>query len=113
MMHKAFRYRDDARLVETSGRLPVTYSSIGTEKVEVAHTYYVKTSDAASEKEVEAFWDFYVEDHHADFEIWNHKIYRERPVLADGDGDVAGFRRWFRLFYSGAPAPGAARASAA
>jgi phenylpropionate dioxygenase-like ring-hydroxylating dioxygenase large terminal subunit len=114
---ESFLYGPGLQVTRLSGKLSgVSVNSltpIGTEKVEVAHTYYVKAADAAAEKEVEAFWDFYVEDHHADFQIWNHKIYRERPVLAEGDGDVAGFRRWFRRFYSGEPAPGDARASAA
>jgi hypothetical protein len=36
-----------------------------------------------------------------DVPIWEHKCYRTRPALADGDGPVAEYRRWFRQFYSG------------
>jgi hypothetical protein len=35
-----------------------------------------------------------------DVPIWEHKCYRARPPLADGDGPVADYRRWFRQFYS-------------
>jgi phenylpropionate dioxygenase-like ring-hydroxylating dioxygenase large terminal subunit len=35
-----------------------------------------------------------------DVPIWEHKCYRARPALADGDGPVAEYRRWFRQFYS-------------
>jgi 3-ketosteroid 9alpha-monooxygenase subunit A len=35
-----------------------------------------------------------------DVPIWEHKTYRERPLLADGDGPVAEYRRWFARFYS-------------
>jgi hypothetical protein len=35
-----------------------------------------------------------------DVPIWEHKCYRERPLLADGDGPIAEYRRWFRRFYS-------------
>jgi 3-ketosteroid 9alpha-monooxygenase subunit A len=35
-----------------------------------------------------------------DVPIWEHKCYRERPALADGDGPVAEYRRWFAQFYS-------------
>jgi len=74
---------------------------LGDERVAVEHAYYVERSDPSTEKEVEAFWDYYKQDHYLDFEIWNHKRYLERPVLAPGDGDVAAFRRWFGQFYSG------------
>jgi hypothetical protein len=72
---------------------------IGDEKVEVGHAYYIEKSDPASEKEVEEFWDYYMDDHALDFQIWNNKRYLDRPVLAAGDGDVASFRRWFQQFY--------------
>ena len=36
----------------------------------------------------------------ADIPIWQEKIYREHPVLCDGDGPIATHRRWFSQFYS-------------
>ena len=33
--------------------------------------------------------------------IWEHKIYRPLPVLCDGDGPIAKFRRWYSQFYAG------------
>jgi nitrite reductase/ring-hydroxylating ferredoxin subunit len=36
----------------------------------------------------------------ADIPIWEHKRYLARPVLCDGDGPIAEFRRWARQFYS-------------
>jgi hypothetical protein len=35
-----------------------------------------------------------------DVPIWEHKCYRARPALAEGDGPVAEYRRWFSQFYS-------------
>lgn len=35
-----------------------------------------------------------------DVPIWEHKAYRERPMLTAVDGPVAKYRRWFRQFYS-------------
>ncbi|WP_116367639.1 aromatic ring-hydroxylating oxygenase subunit alpha [Parahaliea mediterranea] len=32
--------------------------------------------------------------------IWEHKIYRPLPVLCDGDGPIAKFRKWYSQFYS-------------
>ncbi|HEU4429945.1 MAG TPA: Rieske 2Fe-2S domain-containing protein [Myxococcota bacterium] len=34
-----------------------------------------------------------------DFAIWENKIFRARPALADGDGPIAEFRRWAAQFY--------------
>jgi phenylpropionate dioxygenase-like ring-hydroxylating dioxygenase large terminal subunit len=34
-----------------------------------------------------------------DVPIWENKIHRERPVLCDGDGPIAEYRRWCRQFY--------------
>jgi 3-ketosteroid 9alpha-monooxygenase subunit A len=35
-----------------------------------------------------------------DVPIWEHKCYRARPTLADGDGPIPEYRRWFAQFYS-------------
>jgi hypothetical protein len=35
-----------------------------------------------------------------DIPIWENKAYLERPVLCDGDGPIAEFRRWCQQFYS-------------
>ncbi|MEU0400889.1 Rieske 2Fe-2S domain-containing protein [Streptomyces sp. NPDC006197] len=35
----------------------------------------------------------------ADFPIWSHKQYEQRPRLAQGDGPIGPFRRWARQFY--------------
>jgi len=34
-----------------------------------------------------------------DVPIWEHKVYRDRPMLTTVDGPVAQYRRWFRQFY--------------
>jgi cholesterol 7-dehydrogenase len=40
-----------------------------------------------------------------DIDIWENKIYLERPLLAKGDGPVHGMRRWYRQFYPDHPSP--------
>jgi phenylpropionate dioxygenase-like ring-hydroxylating dioxygenase large terminal subunit len=35
-----------------------------------------------------------------DFPIWEHKQFREKPALAEGDGPIAEFRRWATQFYA-------------
>jgi 3-ketosteroid 9alpha-monooxygenase subunit A len=34
-----------------------------------------------------------------DIRIWENKLYREVPVLCDGDGPITQLRRWYRQFY--------------
>lgn len=67
-------------------------------QMELTHNYYVrKDSDAAT---VEGFFDFYAKDWELDMPLWNHKVYKPVPALAEGDGDIARFRKWYRQFYS-------------
>jgi len=40
-----------------------------------------------------------------DIPIWNHKHYQPNPILCDGDGPIAQFRKWFSQFYA-SPEPG-------
>jgi hypothetical protein len=44
-----------------------------------------------------------------DIPIWEHKVYREQPLLVKGDGPIAEFRRWAKQFYSEPKANGARR----
>jgi len=44
--------------------------------------------------------------------IWDHKVYRNRPRLAENEGPVHEFRRWARQFYASQSPDAQARASA-
>ena len=39
-----------------------------------------------------------------DIPIWEHKIYKESPILCDGDGPINQYRKWFNQFYAVPPA---------
>ena len=41
-----------------------------------------------------------------DIPIWENKMFRETPILCDGDGPIAKYRRWFSQFYDIAPGTG-------
>ena len=66
--------------------------------------------DGRSEDETILLLKAYMDDQskaiEQDFAIWEHKMHRTQPVLCDGDGPIAEFRRWTRQFYS-TPLPGA------
>lgn len=34
-----------------------------------------------------------------DIRIWEHKVWRDPPMLCDGDGPIGQLRRWYRQFY--------------
>jgi nitrite reductase/ring-hydroxylating ferredoxin subunit len=75
-----------------------TLTPIDPEKIVIRHRYYV--ADEAPQDKMHEFFDFYAEDWVRDFVIWNKKKYRAVPNLAEGDGDVGKFRRWYAQFYS-------------
>jgi 3-ketosteroid 9alpha-monooxygenase subunit A len=51
----------------------------------------------------EEFLQMYPQMAHAafgqDVEIWKDKIYRQDPILCDGDGQINKLRRWYEQFY--------------
>lgn len=51
----------------------------------------------------EEFASLYVENltlgFHQDIAIWEHKVYRATPRLADNDGPLGRLRQWYRQFY--------------
>jgi phenylpropionate dioxygenase-like ring-hydroxylating dioxygenase large terminal subunit len=60
--------------------------------------------DGRSEEETRQLLRAYMDDQalaiQQDFEIWEHKRFRPRPALCDGDGPIGEFRRWARQFYT-------------
>jgi len=54
-------------------------------------------------KKTEGFVALYMANLKAGFEddirIWENKLYRDQPVLCDGDGPINQLRRWYRQFY--------------
>jgi 3-ketosteroid 9alpha-monooxygenase subunit A len=40
-----------------------------------------------------------------DIRIWENKLYRDVPVLCDGDGPITQLRRWYRQFYTAPEQP--------
>jgi 3-ketosteroid 9alpha-monooxygenase subunit A len=40
-----------------------------------------------------------------DIRIWENKVFREKPLLSDGDGPIGQLRRWYKQFYQQPAAP--------
>lgn len=68
------------------------------ERLLVRHAYYAKKT--VPRETAEAFFAAYEADWALDFPLWDNKIHRMRPVLADTEGDVPRFRKWYRQFYT-------------
>jgi len=83
-----------------SGVSVQTLTPLDEERIEIVHTYYAAHEQQISAAELDGFFAFYASDWELDFNLWNHKIFRPRPLLAEGDGDVGRYRRWYRQFYS-------------
>ena len=101
---RSFMYGPGLSLTRVTGKMAgvsiQTLTPIDDEKCEVVHTYYAKKSEPAGKAELEAFFDYYASDWELDFGLWNTKVYRPQPLLAENDGDVGRFRRWYKQFYS-------------
>ena len=68
------------------------------EKMILTHNYYVR--EGSNTEAVDGFFDYYAKDWELDMPLWNTKIFRDKPILAEGDGDISRFRRWYKQFYS-------------
>ena len=101
---RSFMYGPGLSLTRVTGRMAgvsiQTLTPLDDELCEVVHTYYAKKAEPATKAELEGFFDFYASDWELDFKLWNQKIYRPQPLLAENDGDVGRFRRWYKQFYS-------------
>ena len=55
------------------------------------------------EEKSKKFADMYVQNlttgYHEDIQIWEHKTYNHRPILAPGDGPIGKLRRWYGQFF--------------
>ena len=67
-------------------------------------TGIIGRKDGRTEEETVALLKAYMDDQSnaitQDFEIWEHKKFRPRPVLCDGDGPINEYRKWARQFYT-------------
>jgi phenylpropionate dioxygenase-like ring-hydroxylating dioxygenase large terminal subunit len=61
----------------------------------------LKAEEAAAfgEQGIRAIGKEVIRQFNQDLTIWNRKRYEPRPLLAEGDGPIAQFRRWYSQFY--------------
>jgi hypothetical protein len=80
----------------------ITQTPIDDERCDVRlHFSMRRLADAAATERIAELNERITrEQFEQDVPIWEHKCYRARPMLADGDGPVAEYRRWFQQFYS-------------
>ena len=91
------------QLVRMSGLIDTllvnTATPIDAETTDVSFAYTVR---AAGDARAERLAAKVVEDLKRQFEhdrpIWEHKAHWARPALCDGDGPIAGYRRWYSQF---------------
>jgi phenylpropionate dioxygenase-like ring-hydroxylating dioxygenase large terminal subunit len=78
-----------------------TATPIDEDYTDVSFAYSINTKDGASPtKGVGAAIVRDLEHQMAqDIVIWEHKKYLQRPMLCDGDGPIATYRRWMQQFF--------------
>lgn len=81
---------------------------IASDELLVRHVYVAKVGRGARrlvrELLARVVTGFSIYEASRDWPVWNHKMYRARPVLCDGDGPIGPFRSWAAQFYG--PATG-------
>jgi phenylpropionate dioxygenase-like ring-hydroxylating dioxygenase large terminal subunit len=79
------------------------YTPIDEDTVHVRFTTLVKKvkNDELTRRILRATNDETIRLFNQDIDIWQAKIYRERPQLAQGDGEFMKYRRWAAQFYLG------------
>lgn len=50
----------------------------------------------------QAFIEVITEGYFQDVAIWEHKVWRDQPMLCDGDGPIGDLRTWYSQFYDAA-----------
>lgn len=58
-----------------------------------------KMDNDAAEKIAALYCERTRQGYYQDVQIWEHKIYREAPVLCDGDGPIHKLRKWHNQFF--------------
>lgn len=90
------------------GRIRVCATPIDGDHVRVFFLSNVrKMADPAFTNMVDQlFHEAALADFKQDLRIWQHKIYRPRPVLVPGDGPILAYRQWASQFYAPMAAAG-------
>ena len=72
------------------------------EFLDVRLSFSVKRDGAKPASQTDDYADYVFRDFERDIAIWENKIYRDNPVLCDGDGPIHVVRDWARQFYPNA-----------
>ena len=97
----AFQYSDMQGYLHS--RLFLAHTPVSENELHLRFAVSLKRSGPKTEE----FAKFYVENlrlgFHEDIEIWENKVFRERPRLCDGDGPIGKLRLWYSQFYDQKP----------
>lgn len=78
-----------------------TVTPIDEENIHLRFNFTLPKEQSAEHKlYAEGFRDEVVFQVGQDIPIWEHKTYLESPILCDGDGPIAKYRKWFQQFYA-------------
>ena len=76
------------------------HTPIDDENVMLRFGVSMKATKGMTDELIDHFIDNMRDGYLQDVQIWENKIYLDKPVLCDGDGPIGEFRRWYAQFYS-------------
>ena len=93
----AFQISDMRGVLHT--RLFLAHTPIDEERLDLRFAVMLELAGPKTD----TFAKFYVDNltlgFHEDIDIWEHKTYRDRPLLVPGDGPIGRLRSWYGQFY--------------
>jgi nitrite reductase/ring-hydroxylating ferredoxin subunit len=86
---------------DVDGRIRVCATPVDAEQVRVFFMACIRKmpDDGFTNVVDQLFFEAALADFKQDLRIWQHKVYRARPVVVPGDGPILAYRAWASQFY--------------
>jgi len=80
-------------------RLFLAHTPITDNELHLRFAVSLERSGSRTEDFTKLYVDNLTLGFHEDIALWEHKVYRDRPRLCDGDGPIGKLRLWYSQFY--------------
>jgi len=93
----AFQISDMRGVLHSS--LLLAHTPVTKDKLDLRFAVSLEKKGPKTEQFAQLYVDNLTLGFHQDIAIWEHKVFREAPRLADNDGPLGRLRQWYRQFY--------------
>ncbi len=83
----------------TTGVIVNAHTPIDEDRLMLRFGVSLKKTEGMSDEMVDHFISNMRDGYLQDVQIWENKVYLDRPMLCDGDGPIGELRRWYSQFY--------------